>query len=95
VRTVQISKVKSDFTNNGKTLVKSKSNALKPFPTVDPEFYQETAPNFFWQKELTKIASEKSIMNRTSQSLNNKSKIEGNKKNFYSVIVQINIVRNI
>jgi len=82
----KISKVQSAVDCSGKTLMKSKSYALKPFPTVNPEFYQETEPNYFWQKELSRISSEKSFMNKTSQSLN-RSKTDGNAKIFYNSVV--------
>jgi len=76
-----MTKIQSNF--EGKILTKSMSNALKPFPTVDPEFYQETstAPNFFWQKEMTRATSERSIMNKTFQS---ERKNDGNMKVFYN-----------
>jgi|LauGreDrversion4_2_1035121.scaffolds.fasta_scaffold371467_2 hypothetical protein len=38
----------------------NKSSSLKPFPKLDPEFYDEKK-NYFWQKQMTKIKSEKSI----------------------------------
>jgi hypothetical protein len=38
----------------------NKSSSLKPFPKLDPEFYDEKK-NYFWQKQMTKIRSEKSI----------------------------------
>ena len=71
---------------NGKTLLESKSNALKPFPIVDHEFYHDTktVPNYFWQKELTRIKSEKSFMNKSVCSTKS-GKFDGNSKTFYNV----------
>jgi hypothetical protein len=37
-----------------------KSSSLKPFPKLDEEFYDEKK-NYFWQKQMTKNKSEKSI----------------------------------
>jgi len=79
-KTVKITKMQSALDCTGRTLAKSKSNALKPFPTVDPEFYQEPTSKL-WQKEMSRISSEKTIMNRTFQE---KSKNDANNKTFHN-----------
>jgi len=73
-----IMKMHSAVDCSNRTLTKSMSNALKPFPTVDPEFYQETNANYFWQKEMTRNNSERTIMNKE------KGKNDGNNKVFYN-----------
>ena len=71
-----------NLNSNDKTLSKSYSNNLKPFPTIDPEFYNE-GYNYFWQKEIKKISSEKSIFGK-NKSVNN-TMTESNSKIFYNV----------
>ena len=60
----------------------TESSSLKPFPKVDPEFYSEKK-DFLWQKEITRIKSEKSIFS-TNKSIN-KTLNESSSKNFYEV----------
>jgi hypothetical protein len=86
VRTVKMNKIFSSANIYGKELVKSCSSALKPFPLVDHEFYQEYVPNYFWQKEMIRNNSEKSFMSKSHQS-DSKRKSEGNSKIFYEVFI--------
>ncbi len=88
VRTIKMNKIFSSANMSGKELIKSCSSALKPFPLVDHEFYQETVPNYFWQKEMIRNNSEKSFMSKSHQS-DSKRKGEGNSKIFYEVINKI------
>ena len=39
-------------------------NSLRPFPKVDPEFYNDNQ-NYFWNKELQRTNTEKNILNRS------------------------------
>ncbi len=83
-----MNKIFSSANIYGKELVKSCSSALKPFPLVDHEFYQEYVPNYFWQKEMIRNNSEKSFMSKSHQS-DSKRKSEGNSKIFYEVFIWI------
>ena len=73
-----------DIKNNDSTKnVLRESSSLKPFPKIDPEFYTEKK-NYFWQREMTKIRSEKSIF---SQKTDLKKQLsQKNNKMFYEVI---------
>jgi hypothetical protein len=77
-----MNKVQSAINFEKKPLEKSRSNALNIFPKLNPEFYQESTPNFFWQKEMTRINSEKKFMERPNTTRN---KQDGNSKIFYKV----------
>jgi hypothetical protein len=84
LKTIKLSKIFSSANFTGKELIKSSSSALKPFPVVDHEFYQESVPNYFWQKEMNRNNSEKSIMSKSHQN-DSTRKNDGNSKIFYNV----------
>lgn len=44
----------------GSSVLNTSVSSSRPFPKLDPEFYNEKN-NYFWQKEIKKIKSEKSI----------------------------------
>ena len=85
MKTIKGNKAQSciNLNPNDKSLSKSYSSSLKPFPTIDPEFYNE-GNNYFWQKEIKKISSEKSIFGKTKPVNNSMS--DSRSRLFYSVI---------
>jgi hypothetical protein len=60
----------------------TESSSLKPFPKVDPEFYSDKK-DFLWQKEITRINSEKSIF--SNKKALNKPLTKSLSKNFFEV----------
>lgn len=76
-----MAKVQSAVNFEGKKLEKCRSGALNLFPKIDPEFYSDTTPNFFWQKEMKRISSEKKFLERPQTERNRTT--EGNDLNFY------------
>lgn len=58
-------------------------NTLHPFPKLDPEFYSDPQPNYFWNKEQERARTEKKILSRQSS--------EKNVLNFVKVIKVIKI----
>lgn len=84
-RTVRINKVQSSVNIDAKQLTKSMSSALKPFPKLDPEFYTEDKTNYFWQKEMTRIKSEKTFLEKKSSYNSSRTRTEGNNRIFYNV----------
>ena len=69
--------------NNSSNRLLTESTSLKPFPKLDPEFYEEKNNNYFWQKEMTKIKSEKSIF--SNKIALKKTGVDSNSKIFYDV----------
>jgi hypothetical protein len=48
----------------------NRTNSLKPFPKLDHEFYEDK-PNYFWNKELTRVNTESSIFKRQNSERKN------------------------
>ena len=63
-------------------LLTESSTSLKPFPKIDPEFYDEKK-DYFWQNDIKRIKSEKSIFSNKKSI--NKTLNESISKNFHNV----------
>ena len=81
-----------NLNNSPHRLLTESSTSLKPFPKIDPEFYDEKK-DYFWQNDIKRIKSEKSIF--SNKKTINKTLNESLSKNFHEVLFIINIVKSI
>jgi hypothetical protein len=76
--------------NDSSKVTSTESSSSRPFPKMDHEFYDEKK-NYFWQKEIKKIKSEKSIF--SSKISLRKDLVEKSHKMVYEVTKMINPVQ--